>query len=50
MADHGVPKYSTAAGNDYAQHEHTYEGFVTLTKYGAAGVACLLVLMFIFLT
>jgi aa3 type cytochrome c oxidase subunit IV len=50
MADHGAPSYSTATGNDYEQHEQTYEGFVALFKYGTIGVALLLVLMFIFLT
>jgi len=50
MADHGAPTYSTAAGNDYEQHEQTYEGFVNLVKYGSLAVALLLVGMFIFLT
>jgi hypothetical protein len=50
MADHGAPKYSTAAGNDYEQHDETYEGFVRLFKYGTLAVAILLIGMFIFLT
>ncbi len=50
MADHGAPKYSTAAGNGHEQHEQTYEGFLTLTKYGILAVAVVLVGMFIFLT
>jgi hypothetical protein len=50
MADHGAPKYSTAAGNDYEQHEQTYEGFLTLTKYGIIAVVVVLTSMFIFLT
>jgi aa3 type cytochrome c oxidase subunit IV len=50
MADHGAPKYSTAAGNDYEQHEETYEGFLMLTKYGVIFVVAILVGMFIFLT
>jgi uncharacterized membrane protein len=31
MADHGEVEYATAAGNDYAEHEHTYERFLHLT-------------------
>jgi hypothetical protein len=50
MADHGAPKYSTAAGNDYEQHEQTYEGFLTLVKYGTLAVVVILIGMFIFLT
>jgi hypothetical protein len=50
MADHGAPKYSTAAGNDYEQHEETYEGFLRVVKYGTALVVMVLVGMFIFLT
>jgi hypothetical protein len=50
MADHGAPKYSTAPGNDYPQHEGTYEDFLTLTKWVVILVAAVLVLMFIFLT
>ncbi len=47
MADHGAPKYSTAAGNDYEQHEETYEGFLMLFKYGTLVVIAILVGMFI---
>lgn len=50
MADHGAPKYSTAAGNDYEQHEQTYAGFVTLFKWVTIALASTLALMFIFLT
>ena len=50
MADHGAPKYSTAAGNDYEQHEGTYEGLLALVKYGTMAVIAVLVGMFIFLT
>ena len=50
MADHGAPAYSKAAGNDYKQHEQTYEGFLMLVKYGSLAVAIVLVGMFIFLT
>jgi Bacterial aa3 type cytochrome c oxidase subunit IV len=50
MADHGAPKYSTAQGNDYGQHESTYEDFLALTKWVVMAVVLLLVLMFVFLT
>jgi len=50
MADHGAPKYSTAPGNDYAQHEGTYEDFLALTKWVVIAVVFVLILMFTFLT
>jgi hypothetical protein len=50
MADHGAPKYSTAAGNDYEQHDVTYEGFVRLVKYSTLAVVVVLIGMFAFLT
>ena len=50
MADHGAPKHSTAPGNDYEQHEGTYEDFLGLTKWVVIAVAVILVLMFAFLT
>lgn len=50
MADHGTTKYSTAPGNDYAQHEQTYENFLSLTKWVMGIVAVTLILMFVFLT
>jgi hypothetical protein len=34
MADHGEVEYATADGNDYAEHEGTYERFVHLTVVG----------------
>jgi hypothetical protein len=49
MADHSEVTYSTADGNDYEAHEATYEGFITLVKYGTATVALILILMWIFL-
>jgi hypothetical protein len=49
MADHGTPKYSTAAGNDYAEHESTYGLFIWLTKWTIIIVAAILVFMFLFL-
>jgi len=50
MADHSEVAYSTADGNDYVAHEQTYEGFITLVKYGTISVALVLILMAIFLT
>ena len=35
MADHGEVEYATATGNDYAEHEATYEGFVHLAYVGS---------------
>ncbi|CAA0101387.1 Uncharacterised protein [Starkeya nomas] len=40
MADHGVPEYATAEGNDYAEHEGTYEFFVKLTLVGTVALVC----------
>ncbi len=34
MADHGEIQYSTADGNDYQEHEHTYHLFLQLAKWG----------------
>ena len=34
MADHGEVEYATADGNDYAEHEGTYENFVHLVVVG----------------
>lgn len=34
MADHGPVEYATATGNDYPEHERTYESFV---KYAFDG-------------
>jgi len=50
MADHGELEYALAEGNDYAAHEQTYRGFVTLVKVGIAVVAAIVILMAYFLT
>ncbi len=50
MADHGEVEYATAEGNDYANHEQTYENFITLVKVVMAVVVTIVVLMAIFLT
>jgi hypothetical protein len=49
MAQHGEHEYSTATGNDYAQHEGMYEAFLTLTKWTAIGVALVLIFLFAFI-
>lgn len=50
MSDHSEVAYTTADGNDYPAHEQTYEGFITLVKYGTGAVVALLLLMGFFLT
>ena len=49
MADHAAVEYETASGNDLAQHEATYEGFMRLLKWGVGSTVIVLVLMAIFL-
>jgi hypothetical protein len=50
MAEHNEVAYTTADGNDYPAHEQTYEGFITLVKFGTLTVAIILALMAYFLT
>ena len=49
MADHAEVEYTTADGNDYAEHEKTYIFFLGLAKYGTAAIIVLLILMAYFL-
>ena len=49
MADHGEVEYATADGNDYVEHEGTYEAFITLTKWMIGFLVILLSLMAYFL-
>jgi hypothetical protein len=49
MADHAEVQYTTADGNDYAEHEKTYKFFLGLAKYGTMIVVLILVLMAYFL-
>ena len=44
MADHGEVEYAAADGNDYAEHEGTYESFLTLTKWVVGFLVVLLIL------
>jgi hypothetical protein len=50
MADHGEVEYATATGNDYAEHEGTYQFFLRVVKWSVAVVVIILIGMFIFLT
>jgi hypothetical protein len=50
MADHGEVEYATATGNDYAEHEGTYQFFLRVVKWSLAVVVVILIGMFIFLT
>ena len=50
MSDHSEIAYTNADGNDYPAHEQTYEGFVTLVKWGTIGVVAIVALMGLFLT
>lgn len=50
MAAHGTPQYSTAPGNDYAEHEAMYGRFIGLVKWGLISILILLALMAHFLT
>ena len=43
MADHGEIEYATATGNDYPEHEATYEGFIHLAFIGVLHVICVLI-------
>jgi hypothetical protein len=50
MSDHSEVAYTTADGNDYIAHEQTYEGFISLVKYGTLAVVAIVGLMGFFLT
>jgi hypothetical protein len=50
MASHGKTEYGTAKGNDYAEHEGTYNLFTLLVKWGIILNAIVVFLMFWFLT
>ena len=50
MASHGTTEYATAEGNDYAEHERTYQMFLTILKWGVISIATVLILMAYFLT
>jgi hypothetical protein len=50
MAAHGIPEYGVAEGNDYAAHEQTYLGFLSLVKWIMGFLIILLIGMAYFLT
>jgi hypothetical protein len=50
MADHGEVEYATASGNDYAEHEGTYQFFLRAVKWSVSVVVAILIGMAIFLT
>lgn len=41
MADHAKPEYATAAGNDYAEHQRTYENVIKMAKVGLLATLCI---------
>jgi hypothetical protein len=47
MAEHRETEYSTATGNDYAEHEATYENFLSLTKWTIIAVVVTLASLWI---
>ncbi|MCO5130568.1 MAG: aa3-type cytochrome c oxidase subunit IV [Xanthobacteraceae bacterium] len=49
MSSHNEIAYSTADGNDYAEHESTYVFFTKLVKFGTTAVIIVLILMAFFL-
>ena len=49
MAEHSEVAYTTADGNDYKEHEKTYELFLTLAKWVTGHIVVILILMAYFL-
>ena len=43
MADHGEVEYATATGNDYAEHEGTYQFFLRAVKWSVSVVVVILI-------
>ena len=43
MSAHGEVEYETATGNDYPEHEATYEAFIHLTIVGILNVITVMV-------
>ena len=42
MADHGEVEYATATGNDYEEHEGTYEGFLLFASIGVVSLTTIM--------
>ncbi|GGE38689.1 hypothetical protein GCM10007276_14980 [Agaricicola taiwanensis] len=40
MAEHATPEYATAQGNDYPEHERTYENVIKLAKVSTLATLC----------
>ena len=49
MAEQDSLEYETASGNDYAEHEATYNRFLQITKWTTGGTVVVLILMAYFL-
>jgi Ni,Fe-hydrogenase I cytochrome b subunit len=49
MADDSALEHEIAPGNDYAQHEATYLGFIRLLKWVVAANVIVLILLAYFL-
>jgi Bacterial aa3 type cytochrome c oxidase subunit IV len=49
MAEQGTVELGVATGTNYADHLHTYQGFLKLVKYVTVGLVILLILMAYFL-
>jgi len=49
MAEQGTVELGVATGTDYADHLHTYQNFLKLSKYTTIAIVVVLVLMAIFL-
>lgn len=43
MSEHHTGPVETGAAMDYAEHEKTYSGFLTVAKYGSVVIIALLV-------
>ena len=45
MSEYAAAEIATATGNDYTEHNKTYELFVDLTTRGTIGVVVIVILM-----
>ena len=45
MSEQAAAEIATATGNDYTEHNKTYDFFIGLTTRGTIGVAVILILM-----
>lgn len=49
MSEQAATEIATATGNDYTEHNRTYDFFIDLTLRGTIGVAAILILMAVIL-